>query len=655
MTQMAGGVAIDLYADDLEQDFAQEDFAENDNVDLYDDDMSGISIQTRQPVDRSPNMNTKNSSSLVTNGSSSSTTSNNSTSGRRYQLYIGNLTWWTTDQDITDSIMSIGVTDFIEVKFFENRGNGQSKGFCVVTLGSERSLRLVMDRLPKKELHGQSPVVTYPTKQALLQFESQSKTRPLYPTHIQNMPIMGGMVRPLGGQVMQQPMRGGPMMPQSQGMRNRIQGMQQSPQGMQPPMGMTNGHRIPLQPGGHMNIHQSGPPGPPGYQNQWNGSNQQMGPLRSGMQPQGPVGQPRGPPPGMFLPGQGPPRIGPHQGPQGSPGPGGPRGDWNRPPGMPTHHMAPPGTGFSSHQQGPMQGPPGQGPVQMMQGGPGLVPAPAPHVNPAFFTTPSGASQGPPSHHSYGSPNLLSSRPYMSNEMGMPEQELEEIMNRNRTVSSSAIARAVADAAAGEFSNAIETLVTAISLIKQSKVASDERCKILVSSLQDTLHGIESKSYSSRRERSRSPRDRAHRRSRRERTRSRERDYRDRSRDHEREKDRDKYVDRYYTSDRDGDRDRERERDREYREKSHEDSSAKASSRSRKVTPPDVTESVTVSSKSRYYEDRYRERDRERDRERERERERESTSSRRPVDSDRDIDRDRREDRAGSSHRSSRH
>lgn len=44
-------------------------------------------------------------------------------------------------------------------------------------------------------------------------------------------------------------------------------------------------------------------------------------------------------------------------------------------------------------------------------------------------------------------------------------------------------------------------------------------------------------------ERSRSPRDRLHRRSRRERTRSRERDYRDRSRerDRDRERERDKY------------------------------------------------------------------------------------------------------------------
>ena len=50
----------------------------------------------------------------------------------------------------------------------------------------------------------------------------------------------------------------------------------------------------------------------------------------------------------------------------------------------------------------------------------------------------------------------------------------------------------------GDFASAIETLVTAVSLIKQSKIASDDRCKILISSLQDTLHGIEEKSYGSK-------------------------------------------------------------------------------------------------------------------------------------------------------------
>jgi hypothetical protein len=47
----------------------------------------------------------------------------------------------------------------------------------------------------------------------------------------------------------------------------------------------------------------------------------------------------------------------------------------------------------------------------------------------------------------------------------------------------------------GQTVSAIDTLVTAISLIKQSKVAHDERCKIFVSSLLDTKKGIEEKFY----------------------------------------------------------------------------------------------------------------------------------------------------------------
>lgn len=188
-----------------------------------------------------------------------------------------------------------------------------------------------------------------------------------------------------------------------------------------------------------------------------------------------------------------------NQGPGPMQGPGGPGGG-GQPPNMPPNQFNQ-GQGMPP-QRGPWQGPPGGG--KPPSSGSFNEPAPAPTSN-------------------------------------LSEVEFEEIMTRNRTVSSSAIARAVSDAAAGEYSSAIETLVTAISLIKQSKVAHDERCKILISSLQDTLNGIESKSYS-RRERSRS-RDRTYRRGRRERSNSRERYKekrysRDRSRDRERERDR---------------------------------------------------------------------------------------------------------------------
>jgi len=57
----------------------------------------------------------------------------------------------------------------MEVKFYENRANGQSKGYCVLTVASDTSLKLIHDKLPKKEIHGQLPVVTPPTKQALNQ------------------------------------------------------------------------------------------------------------------------------------------------------------------------------------------------------------------------------------------------------------------------------------------------------------------------------------------------------------------------------------------------------------------------------------------------------------------------------------------------------
>jgi cleavage and polyadenylation specificity factor subunit 6/7 len=52
---------------------------------------------------------------------------------------------------------------------------------------------------------------------------------------------------------------------------------------------------------------------------------------------------------------------------------------------------------------------------------------------------------------------------------------------------------------AGEYASAIETLVTAISLIKQSKFANDDRCKILISLLHDTAHEFMTKSYGSAR------------------------------------------------------------------------------------------------------------------------------------------------------------
>uniref|UniRef100_A0A672T9F1 Cleavage and polyadenylation specificity factor subunit 6 n=1 Tax=Sinocyclocheilus grahami TaxID=75366 RepID=A0A672T9F1_SINGR len=82
---------------------------------------------------------------------------------------------WTTDEDLTDAIRSVGINDLLEIKFFENRANGQSKGFALVCVGSDSSSRKLMDLLSKRELHGQNPIVTPCNKQSLSQFEMQSR------------------------------------------------------------------------------------------------------------------------------------------------------------------------------------------------------------------------------------------------------------------------------------------------------------------------------------------------------------------------------------------------------------------------------------------------------------------------------------------------
>lgn len=139
-----------------------------------------------------------------------------------------------------------------------------------------------MDHLTKKEINGQNPAVTLPTKQALSTFESQSKTRPSpsnnsgnrnqHPSHANNS-IPSGPHQNFGGRMgMSNQMRGGPMPPGMSGAgMPRMQG---------PP-----GYNGPPQ----MNQNQT----PRFQQPQWNGPRPNgpgpnMGPMRPGPPPQGP-------------------------------------------------------------------------------------------------------------------------------------------------------------------------------------------------------------------------------------------------------------------------------------------------------------------------------------------------------------------------------
>ena len=124
---MADGVDIDLYAD-VESEFQHDDFA-TENNDLYDDVLTAGSkdAAASKKDAHTPQKDAETTPSPARALNASSAGVSAAGSNKLCQLYIGNLTWWTTDQDIQDAVQNLGVGDFVEVKFYENRANGQSK------------------------------------------------------------------------------------------------------------------------------------------------------------------------------------------------------------------------------------------------------------------------------------------------------------------------------------------------------------------------------------------------------------------------------------------------------------------------------------------------------------------------------------------------
>lgn len=400
---MSEGVdLIDIYAD---EEFNQDpEFNNTDQIDLYDDvltatsqpsDDRSSSTEPPPPVrqEPSPKPNNKTPAILYTYSG---------LRNRRAAVYVGSFSWWTTDQQLIQVIRSIGVYDVVELKFAENRANGQSKGYAEVVVASENSVHKLLELLPGKVLNGEKVDVRPATKQNLSQFEAQARKRIPPRAHSrESSDSADGRATPSEN-----------LVPSSA----RVD---------KPPSVLPYFNRPPSA------LPLMGLPPPP-------------------MPPPPPLSSSFGVPP--------------------------------PPPGIHYQHLMPPPPRLPPHLAVPP---------------PGAIP-PALHLNPAFFPPPNATVGPPPDTY------MKASAPYNhhgSRDSGPPpssvsEAEFEEIMKRNRAISSSAISKAVSGASAGDYSDAIETLLTAIAVIKQSRVANDERCRVLISSLKDCLHGIEAKSYS---------------------------------------------------------------------------------------------------------------------------------------------------------------
>lgn len=70
--------------------------------------------------------------------------------------------------------------DVLEIKIFECRANGQSKGYALVTFGSEGSMKLAGEQLDKTKIHNRIPTVKPDCKASSLYVISPSKIQALW-------------------------------------------------------------------------------------------------------------------------------------------------------------------------------------------------------------------------------------------------------------------------------------------------------------------------------------------------------------------------------------------------------------------------------------------------------------------------------------------
>ncbi|EFO86479.1 hypothetical protein CRE_04437 [Caenorhabditis remanei] len=402
------------------------DFKVEDPDDLYDDAIAPTSLE--EPLKSSSPPATPVTAPTVSLTAKPATSSE----GRKYCCYVGNLLWYTTDADLMKAISTTGLarSQFADMKFFENRTNGQSKGYALLVLNSDAAVKQIMETLPSKSIHGQSPtVLAYnKTNQAKLEeVQAKSQTRP----DVKKKTFEDGCVnmgtirigtgnqagrtttnntgRPGPPPLMMQQVRPTPLMsqqPSLMGNQNQVPQMRLQINGQ--PVPMVNRAPVPQQ--GLMGTAPMG------------GMPQQMPPQQQMM-----LGQPQVRP--MMQPTMGVQQM------------------------MGVNMAAPPPMNNQFQQRPPQLGPMGVQPLMQMNTAmrPPVNGLPPVHVNPQMFP----GIQGPT----------------------LSDAEFDDVMTRNQTVSSSAIARAITDASVGDIKGASETILTAINLIKNSRIGCSPEFK----------------------------------------------------------------------------------------------------------------------------------------------------------------------------------
>ncbi|KAL9257538.1 Cleavage and polyadenylation specificity factor subunit 6-like protein [Drosera capensis] len=100
-------------------------------------------------------------------------------------LFVGELHWWTTDAELESVLSQYGRVK--EIKFFDERASGKSKGYCQVDFHDPAAAAACKERMDGYVFNGRACVVTFASQQTLRQMGAayMNKTQSQPPTQTQ--------------------------------------------------------------------------------------------------------------------------------------------------------------------------------------------------------------------------------------------------------------------------------------------------------------------------------------------------------------------------------------------------------------------------------------------------------------------------------------